>query len=59
MMLDEAGLSEGELISYENLMLLVELYGFMAVRLEINSIYSGSRYQDCCLSELRFNLGEF
>ena len=59
MMLEELGINGIEVLRDEDFMLMMEIYGFTAVRLEIASVYPGSRYQDCCLSELRFNLGEF
>jgi len=38
---------------------VMEFYGFYAVRLRIAEVYPGRKYDDTCLTELAFELGEF
>ncbi|MDA3955447.1 hypothetical protein [Oceanispirochaeta sp.] len=59
MILDEIGLTEDNYDNPENLYLIMELYGFLALRLTIRDVYEGSRYNDTCLAEMKFDLDEF
>jgi hypothetical protein len=59
MILDEIGLTEDNYENPENLYLIMELYGFLALRLTIRDVYEGSRYNDTCLAEMKFDLDEF
>ncbi|MDC7234032.1 MAG: hypothetical protein PQJ58_12435 [Spirochaetales bacterium] len=60
MMLQETGLSDNTLFTDDmSLRLLMEVYGFFALRVTIRDVYKGSRYDDTCISEISLELEEF
>ena len=48
---------ESESLMYQKL--IMEMYGFFAIRISIGEIYKGSHYDDTCLAELSLELEEF
>jgi len=59
MILKELGISEEESTSTGNLMQIMELYGYFSLRLEIEAVYRGSRYDDTCISEIKVETEPF
>jgi len=55
----ELGLSPEESTSVGNIMQIMELYGFFAVRLQIEDVYRGSHYDDTCISEITVDTEPF
>lgn len=59
MILDDLGISpEGEMSACDR-SLIMEIYGFFALRITIGSVYSGTHYDDTCISEVELMLEEF
>lgn len=38
---------------------VMEIFGFFEIKLTITDVYPGSVYDDICLSEVSFELGDF
>ena len=59
MILDDLGISATDEISYFESILIMEVYGFFAARVTIDSVYSGTHYNDTCISEIILALEDF
>ena len=59
MILDDLGISSSEETGYFDQKLIMEIYGFFALRITIRDVYSGSHYDDTCVSEIELTLEEF
>ncbi|MBF9018014.1 MULTISPECIES: hypothetical protein [unclassified Oceanispirochaeta] len=59
MMREETGLALEDFNSDMDLLLMMEIYGFLALKLTIQDVYRGSRYNDSCLSEISLQLEDF
>jgi hypothetical protein len=59
MICDELGVDEENtgIVKYNRE--VMEYFGFFGLRLTINDVYPGSMYDDSCISEIAFELGEF
>lgn len=56
MILDDIGITAEEVFSYRNSSLIFELYGFYGIRIYIDEVYSGTQYNDTCISEIKIEL---
>ena len=52
MILNELGIEESDYSALPNMLLIMEMYGFIGLKLTVTDIYPGSRYDDTCISEI-------
>jgi hypothetical protein len=59
MILDDLGISSAGEMSVYDKFLIMEIYGFFALRITIEDVYPGTHYDDTCVSEIELTLEEF
>ena len=52
MILNELGIDKEDSLSLPNRLLIMEMYGFIGLKVIVSDIYPGSRYDDTCISEI-------
>jgi hypothetical protein len=59
MVLNDLGISSTNKIKDSDLDLIMEIYGFYALRITIRDVYAGTNYNDTCISEIELTLEDF
>ncbi len=55
MILSDLGIENAEYLEAENIKLIMEIYGFIGLKLTVEDVYPGSRYEDTCISEIEID----